>query len=104
MDLSVVVFIKLAASGDKLGLDGASAANTGRSTATPPPRSLWPAAVMTSSSRRACIGFVASVEAAEAGGDQTTPSWPPLTAAPVIGNSGAPLEHLASASVAACGL
>ena len=37
MDLSVVVFIKLAASGDKLGLDGASAANTGRSTATPPP-------------------------------------------------------------------
>jgi hypothetical protein len=34
------------------------------------------------------------------GGDQKTPSRPPLTATSVIGNSGAPLEHLAS--VTAC--
>jgi hypothetical protein len=42
---------------------------------------------------------VASVEAAEAGGDQKTLSRPPITAAPMIGNSGAPLEHLVHPAV-----
>jgi hypothetical protein len=42
---------------------------------------------------------MASVEAAEAGGDQTTPSRPPPTAIPMTGNSGAPLEHLVHPAV-----
>jgi hypothetical protein len=56
----------------------------------------WPAAIMASSARRVFIGYVvlAKAKAAEAGGDQTTPSRPPPTAIPMIDNSGAPLEHL----------
>ena len=49
---------------------------------------------MASSARRVFIGYVASVEAAKAEGDQKTPSWPSLTATPMTGNSEAPLEHL----------
>jgi hypothetical protein len=55
---------------------------------------------MTSSSRRVCIGYLVLAKAARAGGDHTTPSQPPLAATPMAGNSGAPLEHLAS--VTAC--
>jgi hypothetical protein len=57
-------------------------------------RSLWPSAIMASSSRRAFIGHLVFAKAAEAGGDRMTPSRPPLTATPTAGNSGAPLEHL----------
>jgi hypothetical protein len=55
---------------------------------------------MASSSRRVFIGYLVLAKAVKAGGDQTTPSRPPLTATSMIGNSGAPLEHLAS--VTAC--
>jgi hypothetical protein len=55
---------------------------------------------MTSSSRRVFIGYLVLAKAAEAGGDQTTPSRPPPTAIPMmIGNSGAPLEHLVHPAV-----
>jgi hypothetical protein len=54
---------------------------------------------MAASSRRAFIGHLVFAKAAEAGGDQKTPSRPPLTAAPMIGNSGAPLEHLVHPAV-----
>jgi hypothetical protein len=56
-------------------------------------------AIMASSSRRVFIGYLVLAKAAKAGGDQTTPSRPPRTATPMIGNSGAPLEHLASVTV-----
>jgi hypothetical protein len=49
---------------------------------------------MASSARRVFIGYLVLAKAAEAGGDQTTPMRPPPTAIPMIGNAGAPLEHL----------
>jgi hypothetical protein len=54
---------------------------------------------MASSSRRVFIGYLVLAKAAEGGGDQTTPSRPPPTAIPMIGNSGAPLEHLVHPAV-----
>jgi hypothetical protein len=54
---------------------------------------------MTSSSRRVFIGYLVLAKAAKAGGNQKTPSRPPLTAVPMIGNSGAPLEHLVHPAV-----
>jgi hypothetical protein len=64
------------------------------------PRSLGPSAIVASSSRRVCIGYLVLAKAAEAGGDQTTASQPPLAATPMTGNSGgAPLEHLPSPTV-----
>jgi hypothetical protein len=54
---------------------------------------------MASSSRRVFIGYLVLAKAAKAGGDQKTSSRPPLTAVPMIGNSGAPLEHLVHPAV-----
>jgi hypothetical protein len=54
---------------------------------------------MASSSRRVFIGYLVLAKAAKAGGDQTPISRPPQTAMPMIGNSGAPLEHLVHPAV-----
>ena len=63
------------------------------------PLHLWREEALWGLSLLSVIGHLIFAKTAEAGGDQKTPCRPSLTATSMIGNSGAPLEHLVHPAV-----